>query len=369
MNDIPFLELLPTYQELRVEIDESIHRVLDSGWYILGEEVASFEADFAKYTGATHCIGVANGMDALTIILMSIGIEPGDEVIVPCHTFVATWLSVNACGAKIIPVEVDLNTYNLSIDCIEGCITPNTKAIVPVYLYGQPVDLDALINLAAKYNLKIIADAAQAHGATYKGKKLGNFCDASAWSFYPGKNLGAFGDAGAITTNNSILADKIRALRNYGSHKKYEHIYLGVNSRLDPIQAAILSVKLKYLDSWNRRRAEIAEFYINNITNDHITLPIVSSDASHAWHLFVLRSDYRDQLINHLKQFNVSTQIHYPIPPFKQKAFEKCLLKKDSNSIALLLSNTVLSIPMGPHLTRESCSYIVDALNQFSPIS
>jgi len=362
---IPFLDLKATYLECKNEIDEAIKRVLDSGYYIFGDEVSAFEENYAEYCDSKTCVGVGNGLDAITLSLKSLGISEDDEIIVPSNTYIATWLAVTHCDAKIVPVEPDMISYNIDPELIEQAITSKTKAILAVHLYGQPAEIDTIVDIAKRYNLFVIEDAAQAHGATYKGKKIGSHGDIVTWSFYPGKNLGAFGDGGAITTNNLDLANKIRAYRNYGSHKKYYNDYIGLNSRLDPMQAAILNVKLKKLDEWNARRAKIAESYSNLLDVNLYTIPKMNKNVNSAWHLYELRTKSRDSLIEYLQDKNISTLIHYPVPPHLQNAYKFLNLKKGRFKKAEILSKELISIPIGPHLSEEDQNYIIESLNNF----
>jgi dTDP-4-amino-4,6-dideoxygalactose transaminase len=360
---IPFLDLKKINLQYKKEIEAAMARVLESGWYILGKEVEKFEEEFAAYCGTKYAIGVANGLDALTLILKAYGIGEGDEVIVPANTYIASILAISANGATPILVEPDINNFNLDSNKIEEKITPKTKAIMVVHLYGQAADMDPINQIAKKYNLKVIEDAAQAHGAKYKGKRVGNLGDAAGFSFYPGKNLGALGDGGAITTNDDKLADKLRALRNYGSHKKYENIYKGINSRLDELQAAILRVKLRYLDVENNKRREIANYYLDNIKNERIILPFVGKDDSHVWHLFVVRTMKRGELQKYLLSRGIQTMIHYPIPPHKQIAYREWTNK--SYPITEKIHNEVLSLPIYPTLTKLDIDKIVNAINEY----
>lgn len=359
---VPFLDLSAAYRELRQEIDAAVARVLESGWYVLGAEVKAFEAEWAAYCGATHAVGVANGLDALTLALRALGIGAGDEVIVPSNTYIATWLAVSAVGARPIPVEPDPATHNIDPVRIETAITPATRALLPVHLYGQPADLDPILDIAQRNNLRVIEDAAQAHGARYKGKRIGAHSDAVCWSFYPGKNLGALGDGGAVTTNRANVADRIRSLRNYGSREKYVNEVRGVNSRLDPIQAAVLRVKLPYLDRWTARRRAVAETYLKGLAGVDLILPHVPDWAEPAWHLFVVRSATRDALQKSLSAEGISTLIHYPIPPHMQKAYADMNLAPDALPLARRLASEVLSLPMGPHLEVEDAGRVVAAL-------
>ena len=363
--NIPFLDVGATYHELREEIDQAVGRVLAGGWYILGSEVEAFEREFAEYLGVKHCIGVGNGLDALHLALKARGLGPGDEVLVPSNTYIATWLAVSYCGATPVPIEPDEATYNLDPARLEAAITPRTKAIVPVHLYGQSADMAPIMALAERYGLWVLEDAAQAHGATYQGQPTGGLGHAAGWSFYPGKNLGAFGDAGAITTNDDQLAEQVRMLRNYGSKVKYYNEVAGFNSRLDEIQAAVLRVKLKHLDEWNRRRQEIAAFYLQNLAGTGLTMPTVPATNEHVWHLFVVRSPRRDALQKHLQAAGIGTVIHYPVPPHLQKAYQELELPEGSFPISEALHREVLSLPMGPHLTEAQAAAVVKAVRQF----
>ena len=325
---IPFLDVKASYDELRETLDAAYHRVMDSGWYILGEEVDAFEAEWASYCGVKHCIGVGNGLEALHLILRAMGIGPGDEVIVPSNTYIATWLAVSYAGATPVPVEPDPNTYNIDPSQIEAAITLRTRAVLPVHLYGQPADMDPIRALAQQHGLRIIEDAAQAHGATYKGRRCGSLGDAAGFSFYPGKNLGAFGDAGAVTTDDDAIADRVRALRNYGSRKKYYNDEKGFNSRLDPLQAAFLRVKLRHLDEWNRRRADLAAGYSNLLSRaTDVTLPFAPEWADPCWHLYVIRHPQRNALQAHLAESGIGTVIHYPVPPHRSDAYSESSLQ------------------------------------------
>ena len=363
---IPFLDLHETYQELKSELTLTFQKVMDSGWYILGEEVSKFEKEFASFCGVNHCIGVGNGLDALHLILKAYDIGEGDEVIVPSNTFIATWLAVSYTGAKIIPVEPDKRTYNIDPKKIETAINSRTKAIIPVHLYGQPAEMDEINTIATQYGLWVIEDAAQAQGAFYKDKRTGSLGHAAGFSFYPGKNLGAFGDAGAITTNDDGLAEKIRMLRNYGSKVKYTHQTKGFNSRLDELQAAFLRVKLQYLDEWNERRSAIATQYLESLSNAHILLPHVAKDVKSAWHLFVIRTRHRDALQSYLKSKNIDSLIHYPVPPHLQQAYADMDWPQGRFPISEKIHNEVLSLPIGPHMDRISLQKIISSLNGFS---
>lgn len=360
---IPFLDLGASYRELKTEIDAAIHRALVSGWYILGPEVEGFEAEWADYCGATHAVGLANGLDAMILALRALDVGPGDEVIVPSNTYIATWLAVSAVGAKPVPVEPDPATYNIDTNRIEARITSATKVILPVHLYGQPADLDPILALAQKHHLRVVEDAAQAHGARYKGRRIGAHGDIVCWSFYPGKNLGAFGDGGAITTNHGDLADKVQVLRNYGSRVKYLNEIQGVNSRLDPIQAAVLRVKLQHLDDWTDRRSAIAAGYTEGLQGCGLILPHVPDWADPAWHLYVVRSLDRDTLQARLTKAGVGTLLHYPIPPHMQTAYADLGIAPEALPLARDLAGEVLSLPLGPQMTESIQDIILEIKN------
>ncbi|MBM1222839.1 DegT/DnrJ/EryC1/StrS family aminotransferase [Ponticoccus sp. SC2-23] len=359
---IPFLDLGAAYRELRTEIDAAIHRVLDSGWYILGPEVDAFEAGWAAWCEADHAVGVANGLDALILALRALDIGSGDEVIVQSNTYIATWLAVTAVGARPVPVEPDAATHNIDPARIAAAITPATRALLPVHLYGQPADLDPILALARQHGLAVIEDAAQAHGARYKGRRIGAHGDVVCWSFYPGKNLGALGDGGAVTTNRADLADRIRVLRNYGSRVKYVNEVQGVNSRLDPIQAAVLRAKLPHLDAWTDRRRAIAADYAEGLRDSGLILPHVPDWADPVWHLFVVRSPDRDGLQKRLAEAGVGTLIHYPIPPHMQAAYADLDLAPDALPLARDLAGEVLSLPMGPQLPLADAARVIEAV-------
>ena len=364
---IPFLDLSKGYLELKRHIDGAVSRVLGSGWYIGGAEVEVFEDRFAEFCGSRYAVGVGNGLDALTLALRAVGVGKGDEVIVPSNTYIATWLAVTHCGAIPVAVEPDESTHNIDARLISQAITQKTKAVIPVHLYGQPCDMDPIIAVAKQYGLKVVEDCAQAHGAQYKGQRLGAHGDVAAWSFYPGKNLGAFGDGGAITTDNEAVAQEVALLRNYGSPKKYINTAIGYNSRLDPIQAAILNVKLDWLNEWNERRSAIAEIYHQRISAPSVELPLVPVWARPVWHLFVLKTPNRSRLQAELNKRGVETLIHYPIPPYVQAAYAARLTAKASAfPIANSLADTVLSLPMGPHLDKASAGFVADAVNEIS---
>ena len=358
---IPFLDLKAPYLELKQELDDAIARVVGSGWFIGGSEVDQFEEDYAQYCGATHAVGVANGLDALHLALRAMNVGSGDEVIVPSNTYIATWLAVSQCGATPVPVEPDARTYNINPSLIEAAITPRTKVILPVHLYGQPADMDAILAIARKHGLRVLEDGAQAHGARYKGQRLGAHGDAVAWSFYPGKNLGAMGDGGAVTTNDPQIADRLRVLRNYGSRVKYVNEVQGYNSRLDPLQAAILRVKLAHLDDWNTRRSIVVQRYNEGLANCGLTLPYVPEWAEPVWHLYVVQHPRRDALQKKLADAGVGSLIHYPIPPHLQQAYSAAGWGLGSFPLAERMANQVLSLPMGPHLESEQVRAVIAA--------
>lgn len=362
MRSVPFLDLSLLHREIRESLDEACRRVLDSGWFIMGPELEAFEAEFASYCGVKHCIGVGNGLEALHLLLRAYGVGPGDEVIVPSNTFIATWLAVSECGATPVPVEPNPQTHNIEAPCIAEAITVRTKAIMPVHLYGQTADMDPINELAHKHSLIVIEDAAQAQGALYKGRRAGSLGDAAGTSFYPGKNLGALGDGGAVLTSDDDIAAKVRRLRNYGSRVKYEHEVAGYNSRLDEIQAALLRVKLGVLDQWNARRKEIAACYGRLLAELPIGLPIAPDYADPVWHLYVIRSHQRDQLRTQLESLGVSTVIHYPIPPHRQACYSE--FSNHALPIAEQLANEVLSIPMSPAMGLKDAEYVAGAIRE-----
>ena len=361
--NIPFLDLGAAYRELKSEIDAAIACSLASGLYIGGPEVDAFELEFAAYAQAQHCMGVANGLDALHLALRAMDVGPGDEVIVPSNTFIATWLAVSQCGATPVPVEPDAQTFNIDSRRIEAAITSRTRVILPVHLYGQPADLDPILAIARKYGLRVLEDAAQAHGARYKGQRLGAHGDAVAWSFYPGKNLGAMGDGGAVTTNDAQLADRIRVLRNYGSRVRYVNEVQGYNSRLDPLQAAILRVKLMHLDSWNARRSAIAQRYQQGLAGSGLSLPHVPEWAEPVWHLYVVRHPQRDALHKSLADAGVGTLIHYPIPPHRQQAYSQAGWGAGDFPVAERMAGEVLSLPIGPQLGDEQAMKVIHCID------
>ena len=359
---IPFLDLGRAYHELKPEIDAAVSRVLESGCYILGPEVEAFETEWAAYCEAKHAVGLANGLDALTLALRALNIGPGDEVIVPSNTYIATWLAVTGVGATPVPVEPDVATHNIDPAKIEAAITSRTRALLPVHLYGQPADMDPILDIASRHGLRVIEDAAQAHGARYKGKRIGTHGDVVCWSFYPGKNLGALGDAGAITTNDTALAERVALLRNYGSRQKYVNEEAGVNSRLDPIQAAVLRVKLGVLDEWTERRRAVASSYTKGLAQSDVILPHVPDWAEPAWHLYVVRTSDREALQDRMTEAGIGTLIHYPIPPHMQKAYTDMEIMPEALPMARDLASEVLSLPMGPQLSLDQVQNIVNAL-------
>jgi dTDP-4-amino-4,6-dideoxygalactose transaminase len=356
---VQFLDLKAPYLELRDELDAAWRSVMENGWFILGEQLEAFESEFAGYCRTRYCIGVGNGLEAIHLILRAMDIGPGDEVIVPAHTYIATWLAVTYSGAVPVPVEPDVATYNMDPALIEAAITERTKAIIPVHLYGLPADMDPINEIAQRYGHRVIEDAAQAHGASYKGMRVGNLGDAAAFSFYPGKNLGAFGDGGAVTTNDEALAGRIRMLRNYGSTAKYRHEVKGFNSRLDELQAALLRVKLRHLDEWNRRRQEVAERYLKRLDRSGLKLPSLPDWAAPVWHLFVVGCSNRQKLTSRLDRHGIGWLIHYPVPPHLQEAYLDLGMTRGCLPVAELLAEQVVSLPIGPHLTEEDQERVV----------
>jgi dTDP-4-amino-4,6-dideoxygalactose transaminase len=352
--NVPFLDFVGPYAELRPELDAAYERFMRSAWYVLGKEVEAFEQEYAVYCDSKHCVGVANGLDALHLLLRAYDIGAGDEVIVPSNTYIATWLAVSQVGATPVPVEPDAKTFNLDPDRLAAALTSRTKAIMPVHLYGQPADMDPIMTFARQHGLKVIEDNAQSQGARYQGRRTGSLGDAAGHSFYPGKNLGAFGDAGAITTDDAALADRVRTLRNYGSKKKYYNEVKGYNSRLDELQAAFLRVKLSKLDEWNQRRAAVAKIYLEKLAGvEGLQIPFVPEWAEPVWHLFVVRHLQRDRLQEQLTAAGIGTMIHYPVPPHLSGAYAGDGWSLGTFPQAEKLAATVLSLPMGPHLTTE----------------
>lgn len=363
--NIPFLDLKLAQQELRAELEQAFGTVLDSGWFVQGEQLEAFEHEYAAYCGSKHCIGVGNGLDALHLILRAYGIGAGDEVIVPTNTYIATWLAASYAGAIPVPVEPDARTYNIDPTLIEAAITPRTKAIMAVHLYGQTADMDPIRAVARKHGLKVIEDAAQSQGARYKGVRSGALGDAAGHSFYPGKNLGALGDGGAVTTDDDALAERLRMLRNYGSRVKYHNEVKGYNSRLDEMQAAFLRVKLRHLDAWNARRQAQAAAYLAALPAQHFLLPFVPEWAEPVWHLFVVRCGARDQFQQFLADAGIGTVIHYPIPPHQQAAYAELGLGASAFPIAEQIHREVLSLPIGPHMSAQHTDAVIAAAQRF----
>jgi dTDP-4-amino-4,6-dideoxygalactose transaminase len=364
MMKVPFLDLQASFAELQDELERTMLKSIRSGQYIGGDSLESFEREFQSFVDSNYCVGVANGLDALVLSLKVLGVGPGDEVIVPSNTFIATWLAVTQCGAIPVPIEPHLDTYNIDASLIEAKITDRTKVIIPVHLYGQPADLDEIINLARSYNLYVVEDAAQAHGAIYKGRKIGSHGDLVTWSFYPGKNLGALGDGGAITTNNKELAERLRVLRNYGSSERYVHSVLGSNSRLDSVQAAALSVKLQHLNDWNHRRVGIASIYDEAFKDLPMILPSVRTYNDPVWHLYCVRIKNRDEFRRSLSLMGVETLIHYPIPPHLQDAYSFLNFEKNAFPLAESIASELISLPIGPSLTKLQIDHVVKCVKK-----
>jgi dTDP-4-amino-4,6-dideoxygalactose transaminase len=359
---VPFLDLGESYREIQSELESAAARVLASGRYIGGPEVEGFEREFAAFCEVDHCVAVANGLEALQLALVAAGVEAGDEVIVPAHTFIATWLAVTQCGGVPVPIDTDLANYTLDPECLVAAITERTRAIVPVHLYGLPAEIDRIVEVAASRGIAVVEDAAQAHGARMRGHRIGGHGVAAAWSFYPGKNLGAFGDAGAVTTNDADLAARLRLLRNYGSSVRYVHEIRGFNSRLDSIQAALLRVKLAYLDAWNARRNLIAQRYRDELAGTGLTLPVVPEWAEPVWHLFCVRHPRRDLVRDALSAVDVETLIHYPTPPHLQAAYASLGLAAGTFPNAEETASTVFSLPIGPAMTDAQVDAVIAAL-------
>ena len=360
---IPFASFDVMHKEIESEILEKFKEVYKKNWYIKGTEVFEFEKEFAKYCGRSYCVGTGNGLDAIYLALRALGIGAGDEVLVPSNTYIATALAVTYTGAKPILVEPDLNTYNMSLNGLEEAINEKTKAIIPVHLYGQAAEMDVVLKVAEKYGLCVVEDCAQAHGATYKGKKVGTFGNIGCFSFYPGKNLGALGDAGAVVTNDKNLVEKVRMLGNYGSIEKYKHKYLGNNSRLDELQAAFLRIKLKHLDSYNIARRRVAQRYLKEICNPQIVLPIVGENRTHVWHIFAIRCEQRDRFKEYLEQEGIMTVCHYPIPIYQQEAYQNIITGE--YPISQLISKQEISLPMYYGMTDEEINYVIKKVNDF----
>lgn len=363
---VPILDLKPAYEELRTELDAAYRRVMESGWVLLGKELEAFEAEYAASVGVQHCIGVANGLDALQLALMARGIGGGDEVIVPSHGYIATYLAVTHAGARPVPCEPDPKTYNLDPARLEALVTPRTRAVVPIHLYGQTADMEAIATIARKYGLFVLEDAAQSHGARYRGRPAGSLGDAAGISFYPSKNLGALADAGAVTTNDAMLADKLRHLRNYGSKVRYQNEYQGMNSRLSELQAAFLRVKLPRLAEWNARRAALAARYLEQLRGvGDLVLPHVPNWAEPVWHLFVVRTGRRDDLQRHLAAREIATQVHYPVPPHLSNAYRSAGWRRGDYPLAERLAGEVLSLPIGPHHSAQQVDDVCAGIRAF----
>ena len=363
---VPILDLKPAYDELRADLDAAYHRVMESGWLLLGRELEAFEAEYSASLDVKHCLGVANGLEAMQLVLMAWGIGPGDEVIVPSNGYIATWLAVTHVGARPVPCEPDAANYNLDPARIESLITPRTRAILPIHLYGQTADMNAINTIAARHGLRVLEDAAQSHGARCHGRAAGALGNAAGVSFYPSKNLGALADAGAVTTNDDALADKIRHLRNYGSKVRYRHEYVGLNSRLSELQAAFLRVKLPRLMEWNARRARLAECYFDRLAGvGDLQLPSVPAWATPVWHLFVIRTMRRDALQTHLAAEGIGTQVHYPVPPHLSAAYADAGWNRGDFPLAERLASEVLSLPIGPHVSIEQIEFVCAKVRAF----
>jgi dTDP-4-amino-4,6-dideoxygalactose transaminase len=364
--NVPILDLKPAYEELRVELDAAYHRVMESGWVLLGRELEAFEKEYAASVGVKHCVGVANGLEAMQLVLMALGVKAGDEVIVPSHGYIATWLAVTHVGATPVPCEPDPETYNVAADKIAALITPRTKVILPIHLYGQTADMSALNAVARKHGVFVLEDAAQSHGAWCNGRAAGALGDAAGVSFYPSKNLGALADAGAVTTNDETLADKVRHLRNYGSKVRYQHEYLGLNSRLGELQAAFLRAKLPKLTEWNDRRVSLAQRYLEQLKGvGDVVLPAVPTWAEPVWHLFVIRTGRRDALQRHLATEGVGTQVHYPVPPHLTPAYAQAGWKRGDFPLAEKYAGEVLSLPIGPHISTQQVDHVCESVGAF----
>lgn len=362
---VNFLDMKPMHDKIKNEIMEAVERVYDSGWYVLGKEVELFEEEFAKYSGTKYCVGVGSGLGALELILKGYDIGEGDEVIIPANTFIATAFAVSHAGATPVLVDVDEKTYNINPELIESAITDKTKAIMPVHLYGHPCDMDPIVEIAKKHNLKVIEDSSQAQGALYKGRMVGSLGDASGMSLFPVKNMGALGDAGVVTTDDKELADKIKILRNYGSSKKYYHEYKGYNCKLDEIQAAILRVKLKYIDEWNEYRQNIASEYLKNIKNDKIMLPSILEGANHVWHRFVIRTKDRDGLQKYLQSNGIQAMPHYPVPIHKQEAYTELSYLIGTLPVTEHISDEILSLPVYPGISKYDIEKVIESINRY----
>lgn len=362
---VKFLDLERLHRDISAELEQACSSVIRSGHYIMGPELEAFESEFAAYCGVDHCLGVANGLDALRLLLMAYGVGPGDEVLVPSNTFIATWLAVSQCGATPVGVEPAAGFFNMCPIDLAQKVTPRTRAIIPVHLYGQTAEMDPIMAIAKQHGLVVIEDAAQSQGATYHGRRSGSLGHAAATSFYPGKNLGALGDGGAVLTSDTQVAARVRMLRNYGSAVKYQHDWVGLNSRLDEIQAAMLRVKLRRLDAWNSARQHVADFYGAHISNPCVTLPKTPLHMRSVWHLFVVRTTYRDALSSFLLQQGIHCLIHYPIPPHRQKCYSE--LAQLHFPVAESMAKEVLSLPISPVMSEEEISHVVATVNQFNP--
>jgi dTDP-4-amino-4,6-dideoxygalactose transaminase len=364
---VPFLDPRAGYRELESELDAAYQRVMGSGSYILGAELEAFEAEFAEACGSPHAVGVGNGLEALKLVMRAAGIGPGDEVVVPAQTFIASWLAATEIGATPVPADVDEATLTMDPAAVRAAIGPRTAALMPVHLYGQPADMDPLMELARQHGLFMLEDAAQAHGARLDGRAIGSLGDAAGFSFYPAKNLGAFGDGGAVTCGSSELADSVRRLRNYGSSVRYIHDEVGGNSRLDPLQAAFLRTKLRYLDRWNDRRSELADRYLQNLAGiPGLILPRVRDGARHVWHIFCIRHPERDQLAEHLDAAGVDTLIHYPVVPYLSGAYATLGFKQGAFPVAEQAAATCLSLPIGPHLLDAQADRVIEAVRSYA---
>jgi dTDP-4-amino-4,6-dideoxygalactose transaminase len=362
---IPFLDMKSAYAELKPDLDAAYHRVMESGWFVLGKEVEAFEAEYAAFCGARHCIALGNGLEALELVLRGWDIGPGDEVIVPSNTYIATWLAVTAVGATVVPVEPTPEGPNIDPERIAAAITPRTRVIMPVHLYGEPADMEAIAALAARHGLKVVEDVAQAQGSKVRGRRAGSLGDAGAHSFFPTKNIGAYGDGGAVTTDDAALAGRLRALRNYGSRVKYVNIERGYNSRLDELQAAFLRVKLRHLDDWNERRRVLAARYTDRLAGiPGLGLPRAPQWAEPVWHLYVVRTARRAELVAALDKAGIGSLIHYPIPPHLQQAYADLALPRGTFPLAETLAETVLSLPMGPHLRPEAVDEVAEVVRR-----
>lgn len=362
---VPFLDVSQTYFRISSEIDSAIDEVLKSGHYILGGEVDQFEHEWAKFCSSSYAVSVGNGLDALKLSLLAVGVEPNDEVLVPAHTYIASWLAISLVGAVPVPVDSNPYTYNIDVSKLENALTRKTRVVMPVHLYGVPADMSEITKFARAHNLKIVEDAAQAHGASYRGRKIGSIGDAVAWSFYPSKNLGCFGDGGAVTTNSEEIFERVKLLRNYGSQKRFHNEIIGYNSRLDPIQAAVLRTKLKHLENWNQKRTQIANKYLSSLGDTGIVLPAQSTDSTSSWHLFVIRHQERDRMQQFLAEREIETSIHYPTAIFDQPAYNNLDLDRSKYQIAREIAATSLSLPIGPHLENEAVEKVCSVLFDF----